>query len=281
MHSFFNEIASRHDLNFLSEKPLSGGDINDVFMLKCAEGNFVAKINKTDKFPNMFKAEAKGLSLLKSSKSFRIPEIVGTGNIENSSYLLMEYIPAGQPSHDFWKVFAVKLSSLHKSTNDSFGLNYDNYIGSLPQQNNWCNSASEFYISQRLEPQFKIAIDNGYYFNKLDLFFKNIVNEIPNESPSLIHGDLWSGNYLALKNGQPALIDPAIAYAPREMDIAMMKLFGGFPEETFTHYNTSFPLIEGWAQRISLWQLFYLLVHLNLFGRSYLPQVKNIVTQFL
>ncbi|MCG2419501.1 fructosamine kinase family protein [Aequorivita sp. F47161] len=280
MFSLLQKIASKHNFQLIEEKPLFGGDINQVFLLKCAEGNFVAKINNVSKFPGMFAAEAKGLSLLKSSKSFKIPEILGIGTIENSSYLLMEYMPTGQPNKDFWKVFAENLASLHKTTNDNFGLDHDNYIGSLPQQNDWCNAASEFYITQRLEPQFKMAADKGFHFKKLDVFFKNISEEIPNEPPSLIHGDLWNGNSIISEIGEAVLIDPAVAFAPREMDIAMMNLFGGFSEEVFSNYNAVFPLSKGWKQRIPLWQLYYLLVHLNLFGSGYLQQVQSNISKY-
>jgi fructosamine-3-kinase len=138
----------------------------------------------------------------------------------------------------------------------------------------------EFYISQRLEPQLKLAFEGGFKFGNLKGFFKNISEEIPEESPSLIHGDLWSGNFLVAHNGDPALIDPAVAFAPREMDLAMMKLFGGFSEEVFMTYNSIFPLCEGWKERTAIWQLYYLLVHLNLFGSGYWSQVKFILKRY-
>jgi fructosamine-3-kinase len=176
--------------------------------------------------------------------------------------------------------FAEALACLHKTTAKNFGLDHDNYIGSLPQQNNFCSSASEFYITQRLEPQFKMAADNGFNFKNLEKFFKNISEEISNEAPALVHGDLWNGNYMVSKIGEAVLIDPAVAYAPREMDIAMMKLFGGFSEEIFSNYNAAFPLGEGWKERLPLWQLYYLLVHLNLFGSGYLPQVNSVIKRY-
>jgi fructosamine-3-kinase len=280
MFSLLQKIASQHNFQLISEKPLFGGDINEVFLLKCTEGNFVAKINNASKFPGMFAAEAKGLSLLKTSKSFKTPEIVGAGTIDNSSYLLMEYIATGLPNKGFWKAFAENLASVHKTTHKEFGLDHDNYIGSLPQQNDWCDTVSEFYITQRLEPQFKMASDKGFHFKNLERFFKNISEEIPNEPPSLIHGDLWNGNFIISEIGEAVLIDPAVAFASREMDIAMMKLFGGFSKEVFSNYNAIFPLSEGWKQRIPLWQLYYLLVHLNLFGSGYLQQVQSNISKY-
>ncbi len=125
-----------------------------------------------------------------------------------------------------------------------------------------------------------MASENGFSLGDLSGFYKNISEEIPQEPPALLHGDLWSGNYITNEEGLPCLIDPAVCYGPREMDLGMMKLFGGFPEEVFREYNASFPLQPGWEERIPLWQLYYLLVHLNIFGSSYLPQVKNIIKRF-
>lgn len=240
----------------------------------------VAKINDAARFPNMFSAEAKGLQLLGETNSFRIPKVIAEGKMENQAYLLLEFLEPGNKATDFWDHFAQNLVALHRKTQSQFGLDHDNYIGSLPQYNGLCESASEFYISQRLEPQFKMAFDRGFGFDDLGSFYKNISEEIPNEAPSLIHGDLWSGNYLVTPNGRPALIDPAVAFAPREMDLAMMKLFGGFAEEVFTKYNSLFPLNEDWSARLPLWQLYYLLVHLNLFGSGYLQQVSSIVKRY-
>lgn len=280
MFDILQKIASQNNLKLVESKPLSGGDINDVSLLKCKEGNFVVKRNDVSKFPRMFAAEAKGLKLLSESSNFKIPKVIGAGKIENSSYLLLEYISSGQPNSNFSELFAQKLSSLHKTTQKEFGLDHDNYIGSLPQKNDCRDSASDFYITQRLEPQFKMASERGFEFNNLKQFYKNVSEEIPNEPPSLIHGDLWSGNYMVSEKEQPVLIDPAVAFAPREMDLAMMKLFGGFSDEIFNIYNSAFPLKSGWKERISLWQLYYLLVHLNLFGLGYLSRVKFTVNKY-
>lgn len=280
MFDILQNIISQNNLNLIEAKPLAGGDINQVFHLKCDKGDFVVKLNDASKFPEMFAAEAKGLQLLNRTSTFKIPVVIGEDKIENLSYLLMEYISSGQPKSGFWEVFAENLAILHKTTQKEFGLDHDNYIGSLPQKNDFRDTASEFYISQRLEPQFKIAFGNGFQFKNLNKFYRNISEEIPTEPPSLIHGDLWSGNFMVSEKGQPVLIDPAVAFAPREMDLAMMKLFGGFPNEVFQSYNVIFPLASGWENRIPLWQLYYLLVHLNLFGIGYLSSVKSIVSKY-
>jgi len=280
MNNNLQKIASKNKLEFKQAVPLQGGDINEVFLLKCKTHNYVIKLNDAHRFPKMFKAEALGLALLGKSNSFKIPNVIAFGAEENTSYLLLEYIPKGSQASKFWKIFAENLVILHKTSNDNFGLDHNNYIGSLPQINKTESSASKFYINQRLVPQFKMARENGFQFSSLDLFFKNISEEIPEEVPSLIHGDLWNGNYLVSEKGEPVLIDPAVAFAPREMDLAMMQLFGGFPNEVYSTYNDIFPLENNWQNRIPIWQLYYLLVHLNLFGGGYLSQVKNIIKEY-
>lgn len=280
MFGILKNIASQNNLKLIDVKSLAGSDINQVFLLKCDEGNFVVKLNDVLKFPGMFAAEAKGLQILNKSSDFKIPTIIGTGEIENTSYLLMEYISSGRPNSNFWKTFAENLAKLHKNTQKEFGLDHDNYIGSLSQKNDYRDTASEFYITQRLEPQFNMASENGFQFKDLDKFYTNISEETPKEPPSIIHGDLWSGNYMVSETGQPVLLDPAVAFAPREMDLAMMKLFGGFSEEVYVLYNSIFPLKPNWENRIPLWQLYYLLVHLNLFGMGYLSSVKSIISKY-
>ena len=226
----------------------------------------------------MFECEAKGLQLVAATDSFRIPKVIGVGKVTPYCYLLLEYIDAAPKASDFWESFGVQLAQLHKTTNPFFGLDSDNYIGSLPQYNSCkITDVTQFYIEKRLEPQFKLATENGFLFKELSAFYKNIENEIPKEPPALIHGDLWNGNYLVDDTGNPCLIDPAVAFAPREMDLAMMQLFGGFPNVVYTVYDTTFSLEKGWKKRIELWQLYYLLVHLNLFGSSYYNIANTIV----
>ncbi|MBQ4818519.1 fructosamine kinase family protein [Aquimarina sp. MMG016] len=272
----------KHFETLLSEKiistaPLSGGDINEVYILVTSTQKVVVKINSASQFQGMFQAEAIGLRELKDSKTFIIPEVLHYGELDDVSFLLLEYIDSGMQSNDFWKVFGQQLAALHQNSRPYFGLETDNYIGSLPQYNTKQASASEFYITQRLIPQFKLAIQNGFSFSDVDVFYRNIENEIPNEKSSLVHGDLWNGNFMVDASGKPSLIDPAVAYAPREMDIGMMHLFGGFDNELFEVYHEVFPLDGNWKNRLPIWQLYYLLVHLNIFGSSYYKRVKSVL----
>jgi len=229
----------------------------------------------------MFEREAEGLESLRKTNSFKIPEVIGFSSIDSWGYLLLEWLPPEPTNLNFWEKFAQNLARLHQTHSSGFGWKTDNYIGSLIQLN--CpivEDAREFYVEKRLKPQLKLAGEKGFTFKNLSLFYKNIQDEIPPEKASLIHGDLWSGNFLCTAGNTPALIDPATAFAPREMDIAMMKLFGGFPNWVFEKYNSLFPLEKAWEKRIEIWQLYYLLVHLNLFGSSYYFRVKEIISRY-
>lgn len=274
-------IEANLNLKIFNSTPLSGGDINDVFLMETNNDKLVIKLNSASAFPGMFEAEKEGLEAIRNTHSISIPKVFLTGSCNDIAYLVLEYITPGREKENFWEDFGKKMAVLHQNTNKNFGFKNSNYIGSLPQPNKWCTSASEFYITQRLEPQFKMASANGYSFKNLSTFFKKSEEIIPEESASLIHGDLWSGNFIVNNHGQACLIDPSVSYFHREMDIAMMHLFGGFSEPLFYVYNEIFPLQEAWKSRLDIWQLYYLLVHLNLFGRSYYGSVNKILKKYI
>ncbi|MBX2829419.1 MAG: fructosamine kinase family protein [Flavobacteriaceae bacterium] len=279
MEALFEHIGSILKAKSLKASPLAGGDINEVYLLTTSTNSVILKHSRRG-LPDLFKKEAQGLWLLKESNSFRIPEVIAEGNFQESGYLLLEYIPEGHPSSTFWDSFALSLSQLHSVQQNWYGLDHSNYIGSLIQYNQRCTTNSEFFITQRLEPQLRMAANNGFLFQGLDQLFKNISEILPKEPASLIHGDLWNGNFLASANQLPVLIDPAVSFASREMDLAMMQLFGGFPDRVFSVYEEAFPLTIDWKSRIPLWQLYYLLVHLNLFGAGYFQHTRQIISQF-
>ena len=195
----------------------------------------------------------------------------------------MEYIESENQTSNFWNDFGKKLAALHKISNESFGFDHNNYIGSLQQINTWHANSIEFFINCRLIPQLELLndINDNQFFKSFDALF-NILNEIlPDGKPSLLHGDLWSGNYMVGKNGNPAIVDPAVYYGFREADIAMSKLFGGFANQFYDTYNETFPLEINWQSRVQVWNLYPLLVHANLFGTSYLNQVKSIIKNYI
>lgn len=280
-NEILQQIARKENLTLKNSESLAGGSINDVYKLETSSGDMIIKSNDIDRFSGMFKKEAAGLKLLKSADAFTIPEVISTGEIGDQAYLLLEYLPPHTNKEDTWQDFAESLAKLHRTSADTFGLDHDNYIGSLPQYNKTdITDAKEFYIEKRLKPQFEMANKKGgFSFGRLDRMYDHIKYFIPDEPPALIHGDLWGENYMLTEKG-PALIDPAVAYAPREMDIGMMHLFGGFPKEAFSHYQEIFPLEDGWEERIDIWQLYYLLVHLNLFGQNYFHPITRIMRRF-
>ncbi len=263
---------------------LSGGDINDVFTLQNEQFTYCLKVNEISRYPSMFKREAQGLQLLRENSDFVVPEVITTGQTDQRQFLLMEFIRSGNPKSDFWEDFGHKLATMHRQSADQFGLTNSNYIGSLPQSNVQHENWSEFYAEERLLPLTRSAIDQGLLSQgtgrQMDQLCLQLNHLFPNESPSLLHGDLWSGNFMIDHLGNPVLIDPAVYYGHREMDLGMTLLFGGFGATMYEAYQESWPLESGWRSRVQLCQLFPLLVHVLLFGRSYAGQVERIVENY-
>ena len=258
--------------------PLSGGDIHLALKLQTDSGPWVAKIATSPLKIESLKAELKGLKLLASTRTFQIPELAGEFTTPSSTALVMRYVESTPTDDSFWEAFAEQLSQLHSNTHRNFGLDHDNFIGSLPQQNSWQHRAVEHYITDRLEPQLRWAHDAGFPLKTATLF-KNLEQLIPTQKPALIHGDLWNGNYLAGPEG-PFLIDPAVGYSIAQMDLAMMDLFGSFPDLVFEHYARKRKLPSNWRSNLDIYQLYYLLAHLNLFGGSYLAGVQRILSKY-
>jgi fructosamine-3-kinase len=250
-----------------------GGDINEAYCLITSSGKYFLKINDSNKYPGMFDKEARGLDLLRNNCSIIIPRVIKAGICDDQQYLLLEWLDKGNPNKNIWEKFGHELALMHKQPQEYFGLNEDNYIGSLKQINNRHNEWAEFYIHCRIIPLVKILFDRGSY-SKNDLiitenFCKLLKNIFPAEHPSLLHGDLWSGNYLIHSSGYAVIYDPAVYFGHREMDIGMTKLFGGFDKRFYEAYNETYPLEKDWEKRLELMQLYPLLVHAVLFGGHY------------
>lgn len=282
-----NKIEAQLGQNIVDVTPVSGGDINDARLLRMQSGqSFFVKINSGEQAFPMFRAEAKGLEILRSAvpNQISIPEFIACDHTGDSAFLLLEYIPTGTPLTGFWATFGKSLAQMHQKSREQFGLDHANFIGRLPQTNDPQDAWPAFYTHQRLMPQGKMAYEQNLLDLKdmqhLERLCKQLGDLYPTEPPALVHGDLWNGNYLVRDNGRAVLIDPAVAYCHREMDLAMTKLFGGFPQEFYSAYQETYPLEAGWEDRLPLGQLYYLLVHLNMFGTSYLPSVKRIIKRF-
>jgi len=259
---------------------VQGGDINQAFLLTNKSARYFLKVNDATKFPNMFVAESNGLKAL-SRSSCRIPEVLKGGVAEGKQYLLLEWIDSGRPTLDFWKVFGRSLANLHLAEQLSFGWTENNYIGSLIQRNDPSENWTEFFCRHRIMPLVKVLRDTGRYATENVTVAENFCNKIGNvfpvEKPSLLHGDLWSGNFMVDANKMPVLIDPAVYCGHREIDIGMTKLFGGFDNIFYESYHDTFPLEKGWQQRLPFSQLYPLLVHAVLFGGGYVGQTLSVL----
>lgn len=277
-------IAALLGADFKEMRPLQGGDINDVYLLRTNKGQFVVKINSSSRFPEMFEREAEGLQQLKATKTFRLPEVLLVEQLDDMAALVLEFIPQAPVKAGVWERFGHQLAELHRQSNEFFGLEKDNYIGALAQDNQPSTSWPAFYITQRLYPQIELARSQDRMDKHTEKAFHQLFKILPDllvdEAPSLIHGDLWNGNYLIDDQADIVLFDPAICYASREMDLAMTELFGGFHPDFYAAYQNDFPTEKGLEERIKIYQLYYLLVHLNLFGSSYLTAIQRIVSKY-
>lgn len=266
-------------------KRVSGGSIHEAYRITTGSADLFLKMNHAEKYPGMFEAECKGLELLREHSNINIPEVVTKGQAGEQAFLVLEYIEPGTSTPASFHQFGAALAELHKKSSERFGLDHDNYIGSLTQTNSFHSSWPEFFIEERLSKQLKPAYDqqkvSRSILNSFERLFGKMNNLFPAEKPALLHGDLWSGNLMTTAAGQPCMYDPAVYYGHREMDIAMTQLFGGFPTGFYRAYNEQFPMEKNWEERMDLCNLYPLLVHANLFGGSYARQVETTLKRFV
>lgn len=249
--------------------------------------NIFIKEYHTSNALNQVKAEADGLRILKQSGYVNSPDIVFELPLESGAALGMIHIEASHSGRrQSMAIFGKQLALLHSSkSNERFGYPINNYIGALPQTNSWEAIWPYFYYEKRLLPQLQMAVESGllplHLLQKKSQWIEVISKVYPPEPPALVHGDLWSGNLIANDAAQHYLIDPAVYYGHREMDLAMTHLFGGFDDSFYKAYNEFHPLIPGFAERMELSQLYYLLVHVNLFGQSYVGSTLAIIQKYM
>jgi fructosamine-3-kinase len=271
---------------------VGGGCINPAARLEDDAGErYFLKWNSSAA-PEMFPAEADGLQALAEPGSLRVPAVLGwggSGSTPDPGWLLLEYVPKGSPGPDWGRRLGQGLARLHQAAENaattdeergrppSFGWRRENFIGSLPQENREVPSWAEFWRSRRIEPQFRMACDRGYFLGQDGSIFDQLLDRmgqlLPEDEgalPSLLHGDLWSGNYYPGPAGEPVLIDPAVFRGAAEVDLAMMELFGSFPRGFWPAYRSIHPVSGNYDFFLrDLYQLYYLLVHVNLFGGGY------------
>lgn len=263
-------------------RSLSGGCINQAIKLTLRDQAYFVKLNRADSL-EMFETEAAGLEALATSGAIRTPGVVCSGQWGDHAYLVLEYIPLQNTGDQ--ALAGRQLAALHRAAGPHYGWKQDNYIGATPQPNTPDDSWVEFWHGQRLGFQLALAERRGYG-GALQVAGARLLGRLPalldhNPPVSLLHGDLWSGNLGYDRNGAPVIYDPAVYYGDRECDLAMSELFGGFSELFYRAYDEAWPLDEGYATRKTLYNLYHILNHLNLFGGGYGPQALAMIDQLL
>lgn len=279
-----------NNISVMSKTPVSGGDINRAYALRLSDGSrLFMKANRKEN-ADFFRAEAEGLEALRSAGAISVPRVITKGVDDNESFLLLEYIEEGRRSPAASEELGRRLAQLHMADTAAYvpggryGFLHDNYIGAGFQCNEPADSWTEFFIERRLRPQFERA---SYYWDigerkRIDRFLDRVDRYLAEpERLSLLHGDLWAGNYMIDSSGEPWLIDPAAYVGHAEADLAMTELFGGFDRRFYDSYRETAGIDPGYADRKDLYNLYHLLNHLNLFGGSYLYSVLSIVGRYI
>lgn len=280
--NILEKISDKSDIKEI--RRVFGGDINLSFFTRTNEEAYFIKL-QPGKGKDFFHPEVVGLKTLQATNTVHVPNVFGYGEINNISYLVLKWIDGRKQSHTEI-LLGESLANLHHTFGNAHGFQEDNWIGKLPQRNGIHSSWLEFFRNERLDVQFSLASKLGRLpesLNKdaiklLDRLDRWIPEEVP---PSLLHGDLWSGNWIPGPEGIPYFIDPAVYYGHREVDIAFSELFGGFSNQFYEAYHYGYPIDPEYKERKPLYQLYYLLVHLNLFGRSYLSSVDQVVKRYV
>lgn len=258
--------------------PVSGGDINAAHAITFTNGRRLFVKTNAREPAGMFRAEAEGLAWLGEARALRVPEVVACG----AGFLALELVEGAPRARDFDEQLGRGLAALHRFGAPRFGLDRDNFIGRLPQDNTPEPDWPTFYRARRLEPQLRLAVDDGLAGARLRSGFERLFARLPelcgpSEPPARLHGDLWAGNLLVEDAGAPCLCDPAVYGGHREVDLAMMRLFGGYGPRVFAAYGDEWPLAAGHQERVALYQLYPLMVHVNLFGGGYVGQVEAVI----
>lgn len=264
-------------------RDVGGGCINSASVVSGGGREYFVKTNRAELI-DMFEAEGEALSVMAQTRTVRVPQPVCWGQADGTSWLVMEYIRLGASGSQ--SLLGEQLASMHRSSADRFGWHRDNTIGSTPQQNRWHHDWIEFFRDQRLGYQLSLAARKGYSGSlqrKGEKLLECIEDFFPAYRPvaSMLHGDLWGGNYSTDDEGQPVIYDPAFYYGDREADIAMTELFGGFGREFKDAYNAAWPLDQGYSVRRTLYNLYHIINHLNLFGGGYGTQAESMIDQLL
>lgn len=283
IESYLKEVHDRV-IKITYHADLQLGTFNHTCLIETSIGKYFLKHNNKYHYPTIFEKEAKGLKLIRATEVLHAPEVIFYDQTSSETFILLEYIESYPENKDFWSNFGKALARLHKNSNSYFGLEYDNYIGPLYQTNSPHEQWIDFFIEERLKRLVKKARDAKIIEKEIVSGFDNLYSYLPNifppESPALLHGNLWENNYIVDRENKAYVIDPAVYYGHREMDIAMTKLFRQFDDRFYESYIEEFPLEEDWLERMDIYNLYPLLVHLHLFGQEHIKQIKKILQRF-
>jgi protein-ribulosamine 3-kinase len=275
--------ALGNSVRLKAPRAVGGGSINQTYHVDSGQGPFFVKLNSADGL-DMFTAEAEGLEELRQAETLRIPRPLSWGVAGNRAFLVLEHLELGGTGSS--ALLGEGLATQHRVTADQFGWYRDNTIGSTPQCNRHSSDWLDFWSRHRLGFQLQLAAAHGAG-QPLEKRGGRLLEALPalldgrRPEPSLLHGDLWSGNYAFTRAGEPTLFDPAVYYGDREADLAMTELFGGFSREFYAAYQHTWPLDPGYATRKKLYNLYHVLNHFNLFGGGYLSQAQGIIDALL
>jgi fructosamine-3-kinase len=264
-------------------KSVGGGCINQGYRVSSKDRTYFVKLNDVSKV-DMFAAEALGLKQMYATKTITVPQPVCWGTAANSSYLVLQWLDLGSGSNQSWTEMGRQLAAMHRvGTSKDFGWSRNNTIGSTPQINTWMDNWADFFAEQRIGYQLKLAKRRGGNFPESNRVVDLVRNKLAEWQPpvSLVHGDLWSGNAAISSDGAPIILDPATYYGDRETDLAMTELFGGFPTAFYHGYNEAWSLDSGYGQRKSIYNLYHVLNHFNLFGGGYANQAQTIIQRLI
>ncbi len=285
--SLIEDIRTRHglELDGSSATGVAGGCINRCWSVAGDGARWFLKVNRRESAA-MFAAEALGLAALGKSSAIRVPAVVGEGQTEDCAYLLLEWIPLASSTGGASAALGAGLAALHRDMAERFGFDVDNFIGSTPQPNGWRETWADFFGEQRLAYQLRLAARNGYggLLQELGMQLRQRLDALlagHEPAPSLLHGDLWGGNWGCDDHGKPVIFDPAVYFGDRESDLAMTRLFGGFGADFYAAYEEVWPLPSGAGERVDLYNLYHVLNHANLFGGSYLDQAMSMMRRLL
>ncbi|MFD2760026.1 fructosamine kinase family protein [Lentibacillus juripiscarius] len=264
-------------------KRVAGGSINESYFVETEEQQYFIKYH-TDPPARFFELEAKGLDLIRQTDSIAVPEVYAYSDEKDAAFLVMEWVEGERAHNTQWKL-GDRIAHMHQAFGDNHGFAYDTFIGTLPQPNGLFSNWLDYYRERRLKAQLTLGVDRGCITGKrrerLERLLMNLEKWVPaNVEPSYLHGDLWGGNWLAGSGGDPYVIDPSFLYGDRHFELAFTELFGGYSGDFYRAYWDRFPLSPDYADVKPLYQLYYLLVHLNIFGEAYGSSVDAILKRY-